>query len=234
VNARRIVIAALPLAFAALAAAATPPAAPPPVAALGLPLPSILPSIITSPIHSLLSPVASPIDSLLSPINSLLVPTPTPTTSAIPSSATSAPARSTMPSPHPSASASTATEIRPTGSPTPRDTALAGGPVQAAGSPASGAGSSAVAGIASGRAQPVASVMAARPTHAPLPGVAGALGGLAASVPPLALGGSFLFVFIAVILQATGVLAWLPIVRRTLGSVGLIGRHRKAALERPE
>ena len=53
------------------------------------------------------------------------------------------------------------------------------------------------------------------------------VGHLLGSVPPAVAGGSLLLVVLAVLAQLSGAVAWVPIVRRTLGSSGIVGGRRR-------
>ncbi|TAM74684.1 MAG: hypothetical protein EPN50_03280 [Chloroflexota bacterium] len=52
-----------------------------------------------------------------------------------------------------------------------------------------------------------------------------AVGGLLGHVPPLVAGGSLLLLFLALVLQVSGALVWVPVVRRMLGPGGTVGRR---------
>lgn len=231
--ARRAAVALLPMLAVSLLALAVPAR---PAEALGFPLPSpsALESIvdpITSPIDSLLSPVGRILGPIATPIATLLSPTSGGPSATPPPTAVGGSASPTSTSPMPVPSAGELPSSRPGATATAPSTPGGGAATTSApSSPASSAQTSAgvVLGVIGGPAAlPSPGAAAPQPGDPGEEGAATALeavGGLLGQVPPLVAGGSLLLL-LALALQVSGALVWVPVVRRTLGPGGTVGRR---------
>jgi hypothetical protein len=197
---------------------------------LPLPLPTLsLPSVpLVSAVASVASPVTSVVGGLTSPVTSVVggvvspPPIVGPTATPTPSAARSSTPSSLLPSPAATTTTGPPASIAARASSSPSLSSSPDGSTQPAGATSPAMSPPAVPGPVATPDPSAAAPVSGAPSAEPSAVVR--IGPFA--VPALAAGGAALLVALAVLAQLVGLVAWIPVVRRVLGSVGVGSRRR--------